>query len=159
MDIVVHDVDLLRYLLAREPLSVQALVQNHGMAAKGLDDSCMSLFEFEDQILAQVHVSFVAKYAETRLFVLGTEGNISAQGSLSQSGAAKVWLTDANGSQEIAVKQRNLYVPTVQAFVDACAAKGQVLASGEDGLRSMAAALATLQAAHHERKMDLPKAT
>jgi 1,5-anhydro-D-fructose reductase (1,5-anhydro-D-mannitol-forming) len=155
MDIVVHDVDLLRYLLGREPLSVQSVVANHGLAAQGLDDSAMALFEFEEQILAQVHVSFVAKHAETRLFVLGTEGNIYAQGSLSQAGAADMCLSDASGRHSIKTDARNLYVPTLQAFVNGCQGQGQPLASGEDGLRSMKAALATLDAAREARKIKL----
>ena len=155
MDILVHDVDLLRFLLQRDPLSVQCLTQSHGMASAGLDDSSMSLLEFEDQVLAQVHVSFVAKYATSRLHVLGTEGCIYAEDSLGQSGRATMWLSNAQGRSEVAVEKRNLYVPTVAAFVNAVEGKGQPLASGEDGLKSMATALTALDAAREGRKLSV----
>lgn len=155
MDILVHDVDLLRYLLQGDPVSVQSLVANHGLAHAGLEDSGMSLLEFQDQVLAQVHVSFVAQHATTRLHVLGTEGNIYAEDSLSQSGDAKMWLSNAQGKSQIAVEKRNLYAPTVAAFVDAVAGKGQPLAGGMDGLKSMATALTALQAAREGRKLAL----
>jgi 1,5-anhydro-D-fructose reductase (1,5-anhydro-D-mannitol-forming) len=155
MDILVHDVDLLRYLTQRNPLSVQCLTQNHGMAVSGLDDSSMSLLEFQDQVLAQVHVSFVAKHGTTRLHVLGTEGNIYAEDSLSQSGQARMVLSNQQGRTEIPVEKRNLYVPTITALVNAITGKGQPLASGQDGLVSMATALAALQAAREGRKLPL----
>jgi 1,5-anhydro-D-fructose reductase (1,5-anhydro-D-mannitol-forming) len=155
LDILVHDLDLLRYLLQKDPVSIQTLTQCHGMAQAGLEDSGMNLIEFEDGILAQTHESFVAQFAKTRLHILGTEGNLYAEGSLTQAGTARVWLRNAQGETEIPFDACDLYVRTVTAFVDAIHGRGHPLADGWDGYKSMATALAGLRSAQSGQKVPV----
>ena len=61
----------------------------------------MSLIEFDGGVLAQTHESFVARHATTRLHVLGTEGALYAEGSLTQAGGGRLWLRDAAGEREV----------------------------------------------------------
>ncbi len=147
LDILVHDADLLRYLAGAEPRRISTHVQHNGLARGALEDGAMSVIEFEGGVLAQTHESFVAQHAATRLHLLGTEGSLYAVGSLSQAGTARLWQRDAQGERELEVPPVDLYETGFRAFAAACAGQGAPLATGADGLRSMAVALAGLASA------------
>ena len=152
LDILVHNADLLRFLLGRDPLSIQTRTQHNGLvgAAAGPgtpEDGAMSLIEFEGGMLAQTHESFVAAHAATRLHVLGTQGTLYAVGSLTQEGTAELWQRDARGERPIPLPPVDLYAAGFSAFIEACAGRGQPLASGIDGAWALATALAGLRAA------------
>lgn len=147
LDILVHNADLLRYLLGREPLRIQTMTQRNGLARGALEDGAMSLIEFDGGALAQTHESFVAAHALTRLHVLGTKGALYAIGSLTQAGTAQLWRRDEHGEREIPVPPVDLYETGFRAFAAACAGQGAPLASGSDGARAMAVALAGLTSA------------
>lgn len=147
LDILVHNADLLRFLLGREPQRIQTMTQRNGLAHASLEDGAMSLIEFDGGVLAQTHESFVAANALTRLHLLGTKGSLYAVGSLTQAGTAQLWQRDERGEREIPVPPVDLYETGFRAFVEACAGRGAPLASGVDGARSMAVALAGLASA------------
>jgi 1,5-anhydro-D-fructose reductase (1,5-anhydro-D-mannitol-forming) len=153
LDILVHNADLLRYLLQREPQRIHTVTQRNGIGGRdkatlAVEDGSMSVIEFDGGALAQTHESFVADAAAlTRLHVLGTRGNLYALGSLTQAGTAQLWQRDAAGEREIPVPPVDLYEVGFSAFVNACAGRGQPLATGADGTRSMAVALAGLASA------------
>jgi len=147
LDILVHNADLLRFLLGREPRRIHTVTQRNGLAQGALEDGAMSLIEFDGGALAQTHESFVAANALTRLHVLGTRASLYAVGTLTQAGTGTMWLRDDAGEREIPVPPVDLYQVGFAAFVDACAGRGSPLASGADGARSMAVALAGLASA------------
>jgi len=149
LDILVHDADLLRFLLQREPRRIHTSVAQAGLGRGQVEDSAMSVIEFDGGALAQTHESFAAPHAVTRLHVLGSEGNLYAEGSLTQDGAGTLWVRDAQGAREIVVAPTDLYEVGFAAFVRACAGDGAPLASGADGARSMAVALAALASARN----------
>jgi 1,5-anhydro-D-fructose reductase (1,5-anhydro-D-mannitol-forming) len=155
LDILVHDVDLLRFLLQAEPRRIHASVSQAGLGQGSVEDSAMSVIEFDGGVLAQAHQSFVARHAITRLHVLGTEGNLYAQASMTQAGAGRLWVRDAQGERELPVQPVDLYEAGFAAFVRACAGDGAPLASGTDGARSMATALAGLASARSGRRQDI----
>ena len=145
LDILVHDADLLRFLLGREPVAITTRAMQAGMGKGKVEDSAMSIIEFEGGTLASTHESFVARHAVTRLHLLGTEGSLYAEGSLTQDGSGRLWRRDADGAHEIEVPAVDLYERGFDAFVRACAGQGAPLASGFDGMRAMAVALAGLE--------------
>ncbi len=147
LDILVHDADLLRFVLGREPLRIGTRTLGAGMARAGLEDSAMSVIDFDGGTLAQTHESFAAAHALTRLHVLGTQGNLYAEGSLTQAGGGTLVWRNPQGATSIPVPAVDLYERGFQRFVGACAGEGVPLASGEDGARAMAVALAGLRSA------------
>ena len=151
LDILVHNADLLRFLLGREPMRITTRTLSTGMARAGLEDSAMSVIEFDGGVLAQTHESFAAAHALTRLHVLGTQGNLYAEGSLTQAGNGRLSLRNAHGEADVPVAAVDLYQRGFDRFVQACAGHGAPLASGEDGARAMAVALAGLQSARSGR--------
>ena len=154
LDILVHDVDVLRFLLQTEPRRIYTSTSQAGLGRGSVEDSAMSVIEFGG-VLAQTHQSFVAQHAVTRLHVLGTGGNLYAQASMTQAGAGRLWLRDAQGERELLVQPVDLYEAGFAAFVRACAGDGAPLASGLDGARSMATALAGLASARSGCRQDI----
>jgi 1,5-anhydro-D-fructose reductase (1,5-anhydro-D-mannitol-forming) len=63
-----------------------------------------------------------------------------------------VTLRDKHGEAPLPLSHENLYERSVRAFHAAIRGEGQPSASGEDGVRSMAMAIATLEAAHSGRE-------
>lgn len=147
LDILVHNADLLRFLLGTEPQRIATFAQHNGLGRASVEDGAMSTVEFEHGVLAQMHQSFVAEHALTRLHVLGTRGNLYATGSLSQAGSATLTQRDGRGERDIPIDEVDLYEVGFTAFVDACAGRGQPLSSGADGAKALAVALAALASA------------
>jgi len=152
LDILVHDVDVLRFLLQAEPRRIHTSVAQIALGQGEVEDSAMSVIEFDGGLLAQAHQSFVARHAITRLHVLGTEGNLYAEASMTSAGAGRLWIRDAQGERELPVQTVDLYGESFAAFIRACAGQGSPLTTGADGARSMSAALAGLASARSGRR-------
>lgn len=155
LDITVHDADTLRFVLDANPLEAIAFSQAGGMGKAGLEDAVMGVLRFENGVIAQFHDGFTTKYAETGLEVHGTEGSLIGRNVMSQRAAGTVTLRDANGEQDLPLDHRNLYETALTAFHAAIAGKGQPSATGEDGVWSLAAGLAVVEAARTGRTVSI----
>ncbi len=147
LDLAVHDVDLLRFILADEPEEVMTFAQNSGMAVAGVDDAALSLIRFRSGLLAHLFDGFTTKYVETGVEVHGSDGSLVARDCMSQTPRGSLLLRSAAGEEQIPLDHRNYYVRGVRAFQDAIAGKGKPEATGEDGVISLAVALAALESA------------
>jgi 1,5-anhydro-D-fructose reductase (1,5-anhydro-D-mannitol-forming) len=152
LDITVHDADTLRFVLGAEPVEATGMTQQAGLAQTGLEDGVMAVLRFENGVLAQLHDAFTVKHATTGLEVHGTEGSILGRNVMTQRPVGEVTLRDARGETTFALEHENLYVRGLRAFVAAMGGRGQPAATGEDGVRSLAAALAVLQACGSGRR-------
>ena len=151
LDITVHDADTLRFVLGAEPVEATALSQQAGMAQSALEDGVMAVLRFDNGVLAQLHDAFTVKHAGTGLEVHGTEGSILARNVMTQQPVGEVVLRNASGESQIAVEHENLYARALRAFAAAIAGNGAPSASGEDGVRSLATALAVLESSRTGR--------
>lgn len=147
MDITVHDADTLRYVLSDEPVEVTALTQAGGMAAQGVEDGVMGVVRFGSGLLAQFHDAFTTRFARTGFEVHGTEGSLIATDCMTQRSVGEVLLRTEAGEERLPLTHVNLYLHALQAFHAAARGRGRPAASGEDGVRSMALALAALESA------------
>ncbi|MEP2578236.1 MAG: Gfo/Idh/MocA family oxidoreductase, partial [Roseibium sp.] len=147
LDLTVHDADLLRFILEDEPETISTLTQNSGMAAEGIEDAALSLIRFRSGLLAHLFVGFTTRYARTGVEVHGTDGSLFASDCMPQKPGGTLTLRTADGDEEIVLDHKNYYVRGVRAFHDAMAGKGAPPSTGEDGLISLAVALAALESA------------
>ena len=155
LDILVHDADILRFVLQREPRAVISFATSAGLARAGLEDNAMSVLEFDGGVLAQCHESFVAAHAQSRLQVFGTRANVCSVGALSQAGSTRLVLRDERGEHLIEVPAADLYENTLRAFTEACAGRGAPLSSGADGLASLRVALGALESSRLGQRVEL----
>jgi 1,5-anhydro-D-fructose reductase (1,5-anhydro-D-mannitol-forming) len=154
LDITVHDADTLRFVLDDEPLDVVALEQMAGLA-KGLPDGVMAVIRFRSGLLAQIHDAFTIPYAGTGFEVHGSEGSLVAQDVMTQRPVGEVLLRTASGAEQLPLKHENLYARSLAQFHAAVRGQGQPAATGEDGIRSLALALAVQRSAHEGRRVAL----
>ena len=155
LDITVHDADTLRFVLDDEPRSVSAMTSHGGMGAEGVEDGVMGIVRFESGLLAQFHDAFTTRYATTGFEVHGEKGSLIGANCMTQGPVGEVLLRDASGESLLPVERESLYARSVRLFQDAVAGRGVPAATGEDGVRSLALALATLEAAHAGRETTI----
>jgi 1,5-anhydro-D-fructose reductase (1,5-anhydro-D-mannitol-forming) len=158
-DITVHDADTLRFVLDDEPLEAVAQTQAAGMARGGLADGVMAVVSFRSGLIAQLHDAFTVRYAGTGFEVHGTDGSLVARDVMIQPPVGEVRLRTAAGDQVLPVEQENLYVRAVRRFHGAVRGEDAPAASGEDGVRSLALALAVREAAHNGRRVQVDSAS
>lgn len=147
LDISVHDVDTLRFVLDDEPVEVSAMTATGTMGTAGLADGVMGIIRFKKGVLAQIHDSFTVPYAPTGLEIHGSEGSLFARDVMTQRAVGEVELRTANGTQSIDIAHGDLYVTSVAQFHRAIRNGEGPAASGVDGYRSLVAALALAKSA------------
>jgi 1,5-anhydro-D-fructose reductase (1,5-anhydro-D-mannitol-forming) len=152
LDITVHDADTLRFILGSEPVEAVALSQQSGMAKGGLEDGVMAALRFDNGTMAQLHDAFTVKFAGTGLEIHGSEGSILGRDIMTQRPIGRVVLRNAQGETDVALDHENLYARALRAFVGAIRGEGAPSATGEDGVRSLATALAVLEASRTGRR-------
>lgn len=145
-DITVHDADVTRFLLDEDPIEVVAQMAASGMG-EGVEDSAMSVWRMPSGAMVMTHESFTHPFAGSGLEVHGTKGSVFASGVMTQQPVGSIALVNEAGRQNISFSNHNLYVYGVGRFVDAVAGKGTPAATGPDGVKSLAVALAVRKAA------------
>ncbi|MEX3855836.1 Gfo/Idh/MocA family protein [Paraburkholderia sp. BR10923] len=142
LDISVHDVDTLRFLLDAEPVEVGAMTTSGGLGQAGLADGVMGILRFDNGVLAQIHDAFTVPFAPTGLEVHGAEGSLIGRDVMTQRPVGEVTLRTARGEERIEVSHGDLYVAGVAQFHRAVTANESPAASGRDGYVSLATARA-----------------
>jgi 1,5-anhydro-D-fructose reductase (1,5-anhydro-D-mannitol-forming) len=149
LDITVHDADTLRFVLGAEP--VEAIAMTSAPAPGAAEDGVMAVLRFDNGVLAQLHDAFNVPHAGTGIEIHGTDGSLIGRDVMTQRPVGEVRLRNVTGERIVPVTHANLYERSVAAFGAAVQGLGVPAASGDDGLRSLAAALAVLEAARSGR--------
>jgi len=149
LDITVHDADTLRFILDAEPVEAVAMTQGGGP----VEDGVMAVLRFDNGVLAQLHDAFNVAHAGTGIEIHGSAGSIVGRDVMTQQPVGEVRLRNAQGERAIPLQPHNLYVHALAAFNRAVQGLGPASASGEDGVRSLAAALAVLEAARSGQRV------
>ena len=153
LDITVHDADTLRFLLDDEVVGVTAVSTSQGMTSNNLTDGVMGVMQFRSGCLAQFHDAFTIAHARTGLEIHGTTGSLIAENVMTQQPVGTITLRRSGESQPVNWGEpEDLYIHAVrhfnQAITDHAAGKnGRPWATAEDGLRSLAIALAVQESA------------
>lgn len=145
-DITVHDADVARFLLGEDPQTVVAQMAVSGMG-QGVEDSAMSVWTMPSGAMVMSHESFTHPFAGSGLEVHGTKGSIFARNVMTQDPIGEIDLVTSSGREAVPFPDHDLYVRGVNLFVDAVAGKGGPAATGWDGVKSLAVALAVREAA------------
>ena len=148
LDLTVHDADLLRFILGDEPESVAAFSQNGGLASSGIEDAALTIIRFRSGLLAQlprrIH-EFATPRRGSRC--AAAKARSVARDCMAQTPRGTLTLRSATGEEAVALDHHNYYVSGVRAFHHAMRGVGRPSSSGEDGLLSLATALAVLESA------------
>jgi 1,5-anhydro-D-fructose reductase (1,5-anhydro-D-mannitol-forming) len=153
-DITVHDADTVRFHLAEDPLTVVARMGASGMG-RGVEDSCMSVWSMPSGAMVMAHESFTHAHAGTGIEVHGTEGSIRARDVMTQSPVGTLELVTAQGRRDVSYAGHDLYAESVRRFCASVAGDGTPAATGADGVKSLAVALAVRRAAQTGMAQDV----
>lgn len=145
-DITVHDADVARFHLGEDPVSVVAQMASSGLG-EGVEDSAMSVWTMASGAMVMSHESFTHPFAGSGLEVHGTDGSIFARDVMTQNPIGSIELVTASGREAIGFDQHDLYAEGVRRFHAAVAGDGEPAATGLDGVKSLAVALAVRDAA------------
>ena len=96
-----------------------------------------------------------ARIAGSGLEVHGTAGSIFAHGVMTQRPVGRITLVTAKGAEDIPFPAHDLYIQSVTDFLAACAGRGRPAADGDDGIASLAVALAVRDAARTGQRQDI----
>jgi 1,5-anhydro-D-fructose reductase (1,5-anhydro-D-mannitol-forming) len=152
LDITVHDADTLRFVLGDEVDEVTAMTAGQGMAAADLEDAAMGVMRFRGGVLAQFHDGFTYRHAFTGFEVHGTDGSLYAKDVMTQRPVGSITLRrDGEEATIDPGPHENLYERSVRLFNAAARGEGKSAATGEDGVRSLAIALAVRESARTGR--------
>ncbi|WP_240484585.1 Gfo/Idh/MocA family protein [Pseudoponticoccus marisrubri] len=154
LDMTVHDTDTVRFLLGEDPVSVTAETDATGMGA-GVEDSAMSVWRMQSGTMVFSHVSFNHPFGTTGVEIHGSDGAIFAPGVISQDPKGEVWLTTSEGRREITFDRGNLYDSVLVEFGKAVRGEAHSGATGLDGVKSLAVALAVREAARTGQRQPL----
>ena len=147
LDLTVHDIDALRFILDEDPVEVTAMVQTSGMATNAIEDACMTVVRFSSGLLAQTHDAFTVKHGPTGIDILGTKGSLRGDDIMGQVPGGEVLLRTESGSIELPLNQEGLYTRTIRQFHLAVRKENQPFSTGRDGLWSLTTALAARESA------------
>jgi 1,5-anhydro-D-fructose reductase (1,5-anhydro-D-mannitol-forming) len=151
-DIVVHDADTVRFHLQEDPAEVVAIARSESLG-KGVEDSVMSVWEMPSGVLVETHEGFTVRHAGTAFEVHGTKGSIFARGVMTQRPVGEIVLRTEDGERVVGFDDHNLYERGIRRFVDAVNGSGSPSATGVDGIKSLAVALAVREAAASGRRV------
>ena len=154
LDIAVHNADSLGFLLGEYPVEVMAMSGNSGMG-RGVEDQAMSLWQFPSGLCAFTHQGFNTPHASNRLEILGDQASLEARGVLNQAPGGELVWRRADGDLSLRLDHDNLYLRGLRELHQAIAGLPSDMASGEDGLRSLAVALAVRESARSGRRVQV----
>lgn len=144
-DVVVHDVDTLRFLLSAEPIEAMGMSQSAFLSQGGVEDGAMAILKFDNGLLAQIHAAYTVRHATTGLEIHGTLGSIFARDVMTPKATGDIVVRDAQGERAIPIAHVDLYERSVAQFVAAVRGEGVPAATGEDGVHSLEATIAVLE--------------
>ena len=156
LDITVHDTDTLRFVLDDEVEDVTAMSAQQGLATSGLEDSVMGVMRFKSGVLAQFHDAFTIAHAGTGFQIHGTEGSLLAEDVMTQRPVGRIFLRKNNVGEEVTLPPpEDLYTRAVSIFNQAIDGRGKPAATADDGVRSLAVALAVLESTRSGRRITV----
>jgi 1,5-anhydro-D-fructose reductase (1,5-anhydro-D-mannitol-forming) len=156
LDITVHDADTVRFVLDDDPVEVTAMTASHGMGRSGLADTVMGVMQMRSGTLVQFHDAFTVKHMPTGFEVHGTDGSLVARNCMTQRPVGELVLRRGGEETEIDDFEReDLYTRSVRNFMAAVRGAGQPSATSQDGLWSLATALAVAESAEAGRAIPV----
>ncbi|MCZ4519337.1 Gfo/Idh/MocA family oxidoreductase [Rhodococcus ruber] len=137
-DLVAHDADTLRYIFGSEIVEVMAIADSHYPVEQGM----VAVLKLKNGILAHIIDTFNVPHGGTGISIHGTRGSIHATDVLTQQPVGTVTLVDDRGEHTVDVQHHGIYEYALHRFTSAARGYGIPLATGEDGLASLAVTLA-----------------
>jgi 1,5-anhydro-D-fructose reductase (1,5-anhydro-D-mannitol-forming) len=146
-DLTVHTVDALRFVLGAEPIEVFAMTASSLVGRNNVEDHSQSVIRFSTGLIAQTHEGYAFKHYKTALEIHGTDGSLYGQEIMDERPSGRAIVRRGSAEEELIVTPVNPYEGAIRLFNAAIKGAGSPAATGWDGVRSLATALAVRQSA------------
>jgi predicted dehydrogenase len=150
-----HELDYIRWI-AGEARSVTARLARIGDLAIDVPDLAEIIVDLESGAIGAIHIDMVDRAAVRRCRVVGTDGTITWDGltgeTLLFTAATRQWISLAAGCAE---PRGESYVREMEQFLACVGRGGKPTADGEEGLRTLAIAVAAAESAATGRTVSL----
>jgi len=154
MDVGIHCIDLLRYLVEKEVTQVSAFVNTRSYSFP-IDVTSQILMKFDNGILGTVNVSFDNKYPVNGFEICGIEGSLVGEGSIGQKSTGKVTLITSKGPEIYESKLTNPYVAEIEHFAECIEHNQEPMINGEEGIKDLKICLAAYQSSRKNETIDI----
>ncbi|MDO8209619.1 Gfo/Idh/MocA family protein [Conexibacter sp. CPCC 206217] len=155
LDLIVHEADLVRFLLDDEIVAVSAMTAH---APRSVAQTAAGTMATAGGTLVGFDATLTLDHAGTRLELLGTEAAAIASDGLSVAPGTRLSLWRRDVERLLATPPyEDPYAVGVAAFQAAIAGVGEPASSGLDGLRALAVAVAAREAARTGRTIRPPR--
>ena len=153
-DRLLHDIDLLAYLLLSDPVEIQTHSLQNLLGGESAEDA-LSVVRLRGGTPAIVHDSFVLPHAPTRITIYGETGCLTALRCRPGDSHSQLTLQRGEQMQPLSVDRIDPYRASVARFLAAVRLGEAPLAAAADDRRAVASVLAAQQSLHH-RKPAVP---
>jgi 1,5-anhydro-D-fructose reductase (1,5-anhydro-D-mannitol-forming) len=154
MDVAVHLIDILHYILDKEIIGVQASL-DHAPDSYPCDGTSSLLLDFKGGGQGVVTVSFNAPFGESALQVHGTGGSLFVTGSFGQEPTGTFVTASASGRAERPFQPVNQYVSQAEYFISCVENDRRPVPGGLDGKKNLEIALAVYESFATGRKINI----
>ena len=146
LDVFIHDMAAIAAIIGGQAQAVRAAARS-APDVPAAPDSVMTVVEWSNDVIVQTHDAYDNYDLPTSLDILGDEGAIRSVMSMTGDPVGEVTIHHGNEASPFAILVRDdLYLTTVRAFDDAIYNGVDPRVTGLDGVRSLAAAMAALEA-------------
>ena len=154
MDVGVHCIDLLRYLIGQEVASVSAFIntQSHPFP---IDLTAAILLRFTGGVLGTVTVSFCNQQRMNGFEISGRKGSLVGEGSVGAESSGKVILLSAQGPKVYESTLLNPYAAEAEHFAYSIQNDQEPLISGEEGRKDLQICLASYESAQENKVVTI----
>jgi 1,5-anhydro-D-fructose reductase (1,5-anhydro-D-mannitol-forming) len=158
-DRTLHSVDLIRYVLRDEAAAVLAHSTQHILGSEVDEDVVGYVVLRRSGLVFQLHDSFLVPHTPTAIEIHGSAGTLVAQHCLVDDYPSELHLTRQGQSRNLplfaADFDHHVDHQAVQLFAAAVRGQGMPLATGTDGVQSLAVALAAQESIRRGRQVSL----
>lgn len=151
----IHAIDLLRFVLDDEPVSVSALTDADTSPIRPLESRALAQFRFRRGALATVRCARGVYGPTNNLTIQGIAGNLIAHRTIDEATRGTLEANGPDARLSGIPAGTDMYALQAQAFADAVLAGEEPDASGADGVRMVEIAQALYESARTGRAVEL----
>jgi len=148
LDIGVHDIDVISYLYHSQPREVYAVAGN---GVHKQEDHASIILRFDNNRSGVVETNWLTPHKIRTFTVIGTEA-VGYGDYIDQ----KIFVHDEDWVKEAKVERSEPLRKELEYFVDCCASDIPPMASGEDGISALQAALASIESYKLSTAVKIP---
>ena len=153
MDLGVHCIDTLRYILQKEVKKVSAISRPIKTGSK-IELTILTLLEFEDGLQAVVENSFEVPRTGGEIEIFGSKGILYGEGIL-ENMRGQIFIKRGDKRESLEVKHKNIYRMEIDHFAE-CIEKGyEPLVSGWEGMQNIKVVFAAYLSSQTGRTVTL----